>query len=35
MEGFVKIRLRPYLRRLITRSIALLPAVVVIAISGE
>ena len=35
MEGFVKIRLRPYLRRLITRSIALLPAVVVISIAGD
>ena len=35
MEGFVKIRLRPYLRRLITRSIALLPAVIVISISGD
>jgi manganese transport protein len=35
MEGFVKIRLRPYLRRLITRTIALLPAVVVILISGD
>jgi manganese transport protein len=35
MEGFVKIRMRPHLRRLITRSIALLPAVVVIAISGD
>jgi manganese transport protein len=35
MEGFVRIRLRPYLRRLITRSIALLPAVVVISISGD
>jgi manganese transport protein len=35
MEGFVKIRLRPYLRRLITRSIALFPAVVVISISGD
>jgi manganese transport protein len=35
MEGFVKIRLRPYLRRLITRSIALVPAVVVIWISGD
>ncbi|WP_303722936.1 Nramp family divalent metal transporter [Malonomonas rubra] len=35
MEGFVKIRLRPVLRRLITRSIALLPAVVVISISGD
>ena len=35
MEGFVKIRLRPYIRRLITRSIALLPAVVIISISGD
>jgi len=35
MEGFVRIRLRPYLRRLITRSIALVPAVVVISISGD
>jgi manganese transport protein len=35
MEGFVRIRLRPYLRRLITRLIALLPAVVVIWISGD
>jgi manganese transport protein len=35
MEGFVKLRLRPYLRRLLTRSIALLPAVIVIAISGS
>ena len=35
MEGFVRIRLRPYLRRLITRLIALLPAVAVIWISGD
>ncbi len=35
MEGFVKIRLRPWLRRLVTRSIALLPAVIVIVISGD
>ncbi|MCG6892072.1 MAG: universal stress protein, partial [Desulfobacteraceae bacterium] len=35
MEGFVKIRLRPNLRRLITRSIALAPAAVVIWISGD
>jgi manganese transport protein len=35
MEGFVRIRLRPFLRRLITRSIALVPAVVVISISGD
>jgi manganese transport protein len=35
MEGFVRIRLRPYMRRLITRAFALLPAVVVISISGD
>jgi manganese transport protein len=35
MEGFIRLRLRPYLRRLITRSIALLPAVVVISIYGD
>lgn len=35
MEGFVRIRLRPYLRRLVTRLIALVPAVVVIWISGD
>lgn len=35
MEGFLNIRLRPWLRRLITRLIAIVPAVIVIAISGE
>jgi manganese transport protein len=35
MEGFLQIRLRPWLRRLITRAIAIIPAVVVTAISGE
>lgn len=35
MEGFVKLRLQPYLRRLITRCLALLPAVIVIAINGD
>jgi manganese transport protein len=35
MEGFVDIRLRPWLRRLITRAIAIVPAVVVIGIYGE
>jgi manganese transport protein len=35
MEGFVKIRVRPVFRRLITRSMALIPAVAVILISGE
>ncbi|MBI4622865.1 MAG: Nramp family divalent metal transporter [Verrucomicrobia bacterium] len=35
MEGFLNIRLRPWLRRLITRSIAIVPAVVVIGVFGE
>jgi manganese transport protein len=35
MEGFVNIRLRPWLRRLITRGIAIVPAVIVIGIFGE
>src|SRR5437016_13140392 len=35
MEGFLNIRLRPWLRRLITRLIAIIPAVLVIGIFGE
>ncbi len=35
MEGFVNIRLRAWLRRLITRLVAIIPAVIVIAIYGE
>src|SRR5256714_1418817 len=35
MEGFLNIRLRPWLRRLITRSIAIAPAIVVTALWGE
>jgi manganese transport protein len=35
MEGFLQIRLKPWLRRLITRSVAILPAVLVIGIAGE
>src|ERR1043166_3412607 len=35
MEGFLNIRLRPWLRRLITRLIAIVPAVLVTMIYGE
>ncbi|QBD83720.1 divalent metal cation transporter [Ktedonosporobacter rubrisoli] len=35
MEGFLSIRLRPWIRRLLTRAIAIVPAVIVIAIAGE
>jgi manganese transport protein len=35
MEGFLEIRLKPWLRRLITRALAILPAVIVIGFAGE
>ena len=35
MEGFLNIRLRPWLRRLITRGIAIVPAAVVAILYGE
>jgi len=35
MEGFLNIRLKPWLRRLLTRLIAIIPAVVVTVVSGE
>ncbi len=35
MEGFLHIRLKPWLRRLVTRSLAIVPAVVVTAVYGE
>ena len=34
MEGFLQIRIRPWLRRLITRLLAIVPAVILISISG-
>jgi manganese transport protein len=35
MEGFLNIRITPWLRRLITRAIAIVPAVIVTALYGE
>jgi len=35
MEGFLRIRIRPWVRRLITRLLAIVPAVIVIALKGE
>ena len=35
MEGFLQFRIRPWLRRIVTRSLAIIPAVVVILSSGE
>jgi manganese transport protein len=35
MEGFMRWRIRPWLRRLITRTVAILPAIFVIGLRGE
>ena len=35
MEGFLDLRLRPWVRRLITRGIAIVPAIIVSVIAGE
>ena len=35
MEGFLNLKMRPWLRRLITRAIAIVPAVIVIGFYGE
>jgi manganese transport protein len=35
MEGFMNLRMRPWIRRLLTRGLAIVPAILVIAIYGE
>jgi manganese transport protein len=35
MEGFLNIRMRPWLRRLLTRTLAIIPAALTVYISGE
>lgn len=35
MEGFLNLRMRPWVRRMLTRGLALIPAVAVIALSGD
>ncbi len=35
MEGFLELRLRPWVRRLLTRSVAIVPAVIVAGMYGE
>ena len=34
MEGFVQLRVSPWLRRVITRSLAIIPTIIVVAIHG-
>jgi len=35
MEGFIQLKIRPWIRRLLTRSLAIVPSVIVIAIFGD
>jgi manganese transport protein len=35
MEGFLDLRMRPWMRRLVTRTLAIIPAVVTIKVSGD
>src|SRR5262249_30447183 len=35
MEGFLNLRVRPWLRRLVTRSLAIIPAVITVYSTGE
>jgi manganese transport protein len=35
MEGFLRLRLSPWLRRLLTRGLAVIPVLVVTAVAGE
>jgi manganese transport protein len=35
MEGFIHIKLSPWLRRMITRSLAIIPTIIVVAVTGE
>jgi len=35
MEGFIHLKVSPWLRRLITRSLAIIPTIIVVAVTGE
>jgi manganese transport protein len=35
MEGFIHLKLAPWLRRLVTRSLAIVPTIIVVAVTGE
>jgi manganese transport protein len=35
MEGFIHLRIAPWLRRLVTRLLAVIPAIIVIAVAGD
>jgi len=35
MEGFIHLKIAPWLRRLITRSLAIIPTIIVVSVAGE
>ena len=35
MEGFIHLKIAPWLRRLFTRSLAIIPSIIVVAVTGE
>ena len=35
MEGFIHLKVSPWLRRLITRSLAIIPTIIVVVVNGE
>jgi len=35
MEGYLQLRINPWMRRLLTRLVAIVPAVIIISISGS
>jgi len=35
MEGFIHLKVSPWLRRMITRTLAIIPTIIVVAINGE
>jgi len=35
MEGFIHLKVSPWMRRMITRTLAIIPTIIVVAINGE
>ena len=35
MEGFIHLKVSPWLRRMITRTLAIIPTIIVVAVTGE
>jgi manganese transport protein len=35
MEGFIHLKVQPWMRRMITRTLAIIPTIIVVAVTGE